>query len=388
MNVLIKKEHDDLRKKIREFAESKVKPVILDFDKNEEFPVMLINGLGKLGVFGMHAPVEYGGSGADTLSYIIAVEELARVDGSVGATLAAHNSLGVGPIVEFGTEEQKQKYLPGLCTGEELWAFGLTEKNAGSDAQGIETIAELTGGQWKINGSKLFITNGSAVISKGLTVAAITGKRNDGRKEISAILVENSTEGVNAHTMKGKLMWRAANNADMTFTDVHVPYENLLGGRGEGIHIMLKTIDNGRLSIAALGLGCAQGAFEMATGYAVKRKQFGRSISEFQGVSFKLADMAMKIENARNTLYNACWLKDNGFDFCKQSAIAKLYCSEIAREVADEAIQIFGGIGLLHENHIERFYRDQRLLQIGEGTSEILRIVISRRILKEFEEHS
>ncbi|MBN2775172.1 MAG: acyl-CoA dehydrogenase family protein, partial [Prolixibacteraceae bacterium] len=370
------------------FAENEIKPVILGFDEKEEFPVSLIEELGKTGVFGMNAPQKFGGMGADTLSYIIAVEELARVDGSVGATLAAHNSLGVGPIVEFGTEKQKQKYLPELCTGKALWAFGLTEKNAGSDAQAVETKADLKKGSWHITGSKLFITNGSSEISKGHTVAAITGKRPDGRKEISAILVENDLPGVTARTMRGKLVWRAANNADIAYKNVVVQEENLLGERGKGIHIMLKTIDNGRLSIAALGLGCAQGAYEMATEYAMKRKQFGKPISEFQAISFKLADMAMKVENARNTLYNACWLKDNGYEFGKQSAMAKLYCSEIAREVTDEAIQVFGGAGLLRENHVERFYRDQRLLQIGEGTSEILRMVISRKILKEFDQNS
>ncbi|NQU86675.1 MAG: acyl-CoA dehydrogenase family protein, partial [Mariniphaga sp.] len=263
-----------------------------------------------------------------------------------------------------------------------------TEKNAGSDAQGVETTAEFKNGNWFINGSKLFIINGNSKISRGLTVAAITGQREDGRKEISAILVENDLPGITSHTMKGKLVWRVANNADIKYNNVVVPKENLLGEQGKGIHIMLKTIDNGRLSIAALGLGCAQGAFEMATDYAVKRKQFGKSISEFQGVSFKLADMAMKIETARNTLYNACWMKDNGLDFSKQSAMARLYCSEIAREVTDEAIQIFGGAGLLRENHIERFYRDQCLLQIGEGTSEILRLVISRKVLNDYESKS
>lgn len=384
MNVLEKKTHVDLRQKIREFAEGNIKPVILEYDKNEEFPTGLIAELGTLGVFGMNAPKEYGGTGSDTLSYIIVVEELARVDGSVAATLAAHNSLGVGPIVEFGTEQQKQELLPGLCTGKELWAFGLTEKNAGSDAQGVETTAGFSDGNWVVNGSKLFITNGSADISKGLTVAAVTGQRPDGKKEISAFLVRNNLPGVETLTMKGKLVWRAANNAELFYRDVKVGADDLLGERGKGIHIMLKTIDNGRLSIAALGLGCAQGAYEMALKYALERKQFGQAIAEFQSISFKLADMAVKIEAARNLLYNACWLKDSGAEFGKQSAMAKLYCAEVAREVTTEAMQIFGGAGLLHENHIERFYRDQRLLPIGEGTNEILRMVISRKIIKEF----
>lgn len=383
MNVLITEKNEALRQKIRTFAEQEIKPVILYYDEKEEFPIDLIKQLGKLGVFGMNAPVEYGGKGLDTLSYIIAVEELARIDGSVGATLAAHNSLGIGPIMEFGTEEQKQHYLPSLCTGEKLWAFGLTEKNAGSDAQGVETTAQLKDGKWVVNGSKLFITNASSEIASGMTVAAITGTKPNEKKEISAILVDSDTSGYEKNVMKGKLVWRSADNGDIRFDNVSVPKGKLLGEQGKGIHIMLRTIDNGRLSIAALGLGCAQGAYEMAREYALNRKQFGRPIAEFQAVSFKISDMVMKIENARNTLYNACWLKDNGHEFGKQSAMAKLYCSEIAREVTDEAIQIFGAAGLLRENHIERFYRDQRLLQIGEGTSEILRMVISRKILRE-----
>ncbi len=383
MNVFSTPKNEELRQKIRDFAEKEVKPVILEYDKKEEFPVALIKKLGKQGVFGINAPKKYGGQGEDTLSYIIAVEELARVDGSVGATLAAHNSLGIGPIVEFGTEKQKQKFLPDLCTGENLWAFGLTEKNAGSDAQAVETKAELKNGKWIINGSKLYITNASSEIASGMTVAAITGVRAGSKKEISAILVPSSLPGYSKKTMTGKLVWRAADNADIQLENVKVPEENLLGTRGKGISIMLKTIDNGRLSIAALGLGCAQGAYEMAKDYAQKRKQFGQPIASFQAVSFKLADMALKIENARNTLYNACWLKDNGHPFGKQSAMAKLYCSEIAKEVTDEAVQIFGAAGLMRENHVERFYRDQRLLQIGEGTSEILRMVISRKILNE-----
>ncbi len=381
MNVLITQKNEELRQKVRDFAEQEIKPVILEYDKKEEFPIGIVKKMGELGLFGINAPKEYSGQGEDTLSYIIAVEELARVDGSMGATLAAHNSLGIGPIVEFGTEKQKKKFLPQLCKGENLWAFGLTEKNAGSDAQGVETTAELKNGNWLINGSKLYITNASSAIASGMTVAAITGTKAGGKKEISAILVKSNVPGYTKKIMTGKLMWRAADNANVRFENVEVPEENLLGVRGKGISIMLKTIDNGRLSIAALGLGCAQGAYEMAKEYALKRRQFGQPISSFQAVSFKLADMATKIENARNTLYNACWLKDNGHPFGKQSAMAKLYCSEVAKEVTDEAVQVFGAAGLMRENHIERFYRDQRLLQIGEGTSEILKMVISRKIL-------
>ncbi len=384
MNALIQEKHLLIRRKMRQFAEEIIKPVIDDFDEKEIFPVELVREMGKTGVLGMTAPIEFGGQGSDYLSYIIAIEEVARVDSSMAATLAAHNSLGLGPIIEFGTTHQKQSMIPAFCTGEKLWAFGLTEENAGSDAQGVETTAHISDNEFVINGSKKYITNGTSGISAGMTILAITGQ-SDGRKEMTAILVEKERVGFIRETMKNKLVWRAADNGILYFNDCRVPLGNQLGERGKGFKIMLKTLDSGRLSIAAIGLGLAQGAFEMAKTYAKQRRQFGKSLSEFQIIAFKLADMAMKIENARNTLYNACWLKDNGQPFAQQAAMAKLYCSEIAREVADEALQILGGAGLFKNREwpIERFYRDQRLLQIGEGTSEILRIVISRNILKD-----
>lgn len=384
MNALLTDKHHQIRQEVRHFAETFVKPVIDDYDEKEIFPVELVREMGKTGVLGMTAPTKYGGKASDYLSYIIAIEEMARVDSSMAATLAAHNSLGVGPILEFGTEKQKDTFLPAFCTGEKLWAFGLTEENAGSDAQGVETTAIVSGDSFLINGSKKFITNGTSEISGGMTTLAITGEK-DGRKEFTAILVEKGTPGFIRETMKSKLVWRAADNGMLYFNDCKVPLENQLGERGNGFKIMLKTLDSGRLSIAAIGLGLAQGAYEMARAYAKQRKQFGKSLSEFQVIAFKLADMAMKIENARNTLYNACWLKDNKLPFAQQAAMAKLYCAEIAREVADEAVQILGGAGLFKNRDwpIERFYRDQRLLQIGEGTSEILRMVISRNLLKD-----
>lgn len=384
MNALLQEKHHQIKARVRQFAETVIKPVIDDYDEKEIFPVDLVREMGKLGVLGMTAPVEFGGQGADYLSYVIAIEEMARIDSSMAATLAAHNSLGVGPIVEFGTQEQKAKFLPAFCTGEQLWAFGLTEENAGSDAQGVETTAQISGDEFVVNGSKKYITNGTSEISAGMTTLAITGEK-DGRKEFTAILIEKEREGFVRETMKTKLVWRAADNGILYFNDCRVPVENQLGERGYGFKIMLKTLDSGRLSIAAIGLGLAQGAYEIAKGYAKQRKQFGKSLSEFQVIAYKLADMALKIENARNTLYNACWLKDNGHSFAQQAAMAKLYAAEIAREVADEAVQILGGAGLFKNREwpIERFYRDQRLLQIGEGTSEILRMVISRNILKE-----
>ncbi|MCK9639434.1 MAG: acyl-CoA dehydrogenase family protein [Prolixibacteraceae bacterium] len=379
MNELLDNRTVEYRKKIRAFSELVIKPIAIEQDKKEEFPVELAKKMGEAGLFGITLPEEYGGQGLDYLSYIIAIEEMARIDSSPAATVAAHNSLGIGPIYHFGTEAQRLKFLPGLCTGEKIWAFGLTETNAGSDAKGVETEAKLVDNQWIINGSKVFITNSSSSIASGITLQSITDLRN-GEKELSVILVERTTPGYSTEPIKGKLMWRAVDNGKLHFHNCVVPADNLLGKRGEGLKVMLSTLDAGRLSIAAIGLGLAQGAFEMAVDYARKRKQFGKTLSAFQAISFKLADMATKIELARNTLYHACRLKDAGLPFGKQAAMSKLYCSEIAKEVADESLQIHGAYGFLRENHIERFYRDQRLLQIGEGTSEILKMVISRHI--------
>ncbi len=377
--MYITEEHELIRKTVRDFAERVIKPVARELDENEQFSEEITAQMGELGLFGMCSPEEYGGQKMDILSYIIAVEELARVDGSQAATLAAHNSLGIAPILEFGTEEQKKKYLPGLCSGKELWAFGLTEPEAGSDSRATKTTAKLVNGQWIINGSKIFITNGSVDISVGVTVQTVS-RVKDGKKEFTTILVEKNTPGFTSRQMHKKMMWRSSDTAELYFDDCTVPESNILGKVGQGSKIMLHTLDHGRLSIAAMGLGLAQGAFEMALQYAKERKQFGRPIVKFQVTAFKLADMATKIELARTFLYHACWLKDQAMDFTKESAIAKLYCSEIAKEVADEAVQIHGGYGLMKDYDIERFYRDQRLLQIGEGTSEIQRLVIARCI--------
>lgn len=385
MNALLKQIHHEVRARVRAFAVEKIKPVIGQFEALEEFPVELIKAMGSLRLFGMQVPVEYGGQGSDYLSFVIAVEELARIDSSVAATLAAHNSLGVGPILEFGTESQKQKYLPALCTAQHLWAFGLTEENAGSDAQGVETVAEEKENGWLVNGHKKYITNGASEIAKGISFVAQTGIRTDGKKEFTVFMVSKGAPGYTRESMKNKLLWRAADNGMVYFKDCLIPPEDQLGERGHGIKIMLKTIDSGRLSIAAMGLGLAQGAYEMATAFAKKRKQFGKAIAEFQTISFKLADMAMKIEHARCFLYHACWLKDRKQPFGKESAMAKLFCSQVASDVASDALQIFGGAGFFRNDEypIEKFFRDQRLLSIGEGTSEVLRMVISRSVLKD-----
>jgi alkylation response protein AidB-like acyl-CoA dehydrogenase len=375
----ITEKHDALRQRVRDFAESEIAPLAAELDEKEEFSVELYRKMGELGLLGMTLPEQYGGQGADTLSYIIAVEELARVDSSQAGILASHNSLGIAPIAGFGTEAQKERFLPGLTTGEKLWAFGLTEPTAGSDSQGTKTEAVLEGGEWVINGEKMFISNASTPVSAGINVQAVTGK-TETRKELSLIIVEQDTPGFTVEKIHNKMMWRAIDTARLKFEDCRVPAENLLGERGKGSKISLTTLDGGRLSIAAMGLGLARGAMELAMDYAKKREQFGKPIARFQAIGFKLAEMEVKIELARNTLYRACWLKDQGKPFAKEAAIAKLYCSEIAKEVADEALQIHGGYGLLKGNPIERFYRDQRLLQIGEGTSEILKLVISRKM--------
>lgn len=380
MNFELTETQKMIRETVRDFAEREIKPRAQELDEKAEFSYELTAKMGELGLFGMYLPEKYGGQGLDTLSYIIAVEELARVDGSQAATLAAHNSLGIGPIYYYGTEEQKMKYLPMLCTGKALWGFGLTEPGAGSDSRGTKTTARLEDGKWIINGSKIFITNAASEIAMGATVQAVTKTFENGKKEFTCIIVERGTPGFKQVPMHGKMMWRASDTAELYFDDCTVPEENLLGEIGEGSHMMLSTLDNGRLSIAAMGLGLAQGAYEMALAYAQERKQFGKPISKFQINAFKLADMATKIELARNLLYKACWLKDNGKPFAKEAAMSKLYCSEIAKQVADEAVQIHGGYGLMKDYPVERFYRDQRLLQIGEGTSEIQRLVISRYI--------
>lgn len=372
-------EQEMLRKSMRDFAEKEIKPVRQELDQKEEFSYDLVSKMAQMGLFGMTISPDYGGQGSDTLSYIIAVEELARVDACQAATVAAENSLGIGPFYNFGTEEQKRKYLPSLCSGENLWGFGLTEPDAGSDAQNSKTKAELIDGQWVINGSKIFITNSASKITAGVTVQAVTGQTGN-RKELSCIIVEKGTSGFTAKEMHNKLTWRSSNTGELYFDNVTVPEENILGKRGDGFKQMMQTLDSGRLSIAAMGLGGAQGAFEAGLQYARERKAFGKAISQFQINAYKLADCAVEIEAARGLLYKACWLKDQGRPFGKEAAMAKLFSSEAFKRVADHAVQLHGGYGLMEEYPVAKFYRDQRLLEIGEGTSEIQRLVISRHI--------
>jgi alkylation response protein AidB-like acyl-CoA dehydrogenase len=379
MHPFLTEAHELYRLNVREFAEKEIAPLAAQLDEEERFSPELTKKMGQAGLLGINIPKQYGGQELDTLSYIIAIEELSRVDGSQAATVAAHNSLGLAPIYDYGTEAQKQKYLPKLTSGEHLWAFGLTEVKAGSDARGTETTAVIDGDQFVIDGSKRYITNISNKLTLGITLQVMTLDAQN--KEVpTTILVEKGTPGFESKPMKGKMMWRASDTGEATFKNCRVSIDNLLGQPGYGLKNMLKTLDSGRLSIAAMGLGLAQGAFEMAMSYAQKREQFNQPIVKNQVIQFKLADMAVKIELARNTHNTACKLKEMGQPFGKEAAISKLYTSEIAKEVADEAMQIFAGAGLFKNNPIERFYRDQRILQIGEGTSEILRVVIARHL--------
>jgi len=376
----LSKEQEMIRKEVRKFSEREIGEVAADLDEREAFSVELTKKMGEIGLFGMFVSEDYDGQGLDYLSYIIAVEEVARVDGSQAATVAAGNSLGIGPIYYYGTEAQKKKYLPKLCSGEGVWGFGLTEPTAGSDAGGSTTTAVQDGDAWVLNGSKIFITNAACDLSLGVTVQAVTGRRQSGKPEYTCFLVERGTPGFKAVPMKGKMMWRSSDTAQLYFDGVRVPNENILGKKGDGFHQMLATLDGGRLSIGAMGLGGAQGAYEAALKYAKQRVQFGQPICKFQAVAFKLADCALEIECARNLIYKACWLRDQKRPFGKEAAMAKLYCAEVMGRVVNHAVQIHGGYGLMKDYHVERFYRDQKLLDIGEGTSEVQRIVISRFI--------
>ena len=380
LNFDLTEEQNLTRQAVRDFAEKEIAPLAQELDEKEEFSVELTQKMGELGLLGCFVPEKYGGSNMGYISYIIAVEELARVDGSQAATIAAGNSLGIGPIYYFGNEEQRTEWLPRLCAGKMLAAFGLTEPGAGSDAGSSRTKAELRGDHWVINGSKIFITNSANPLTGVVIVQAITGIKEDGKRELSCLIVPRDSPGFTAREMKKKMMWRGSNTGELFFEDCLIPRQDLLGQRGDGLHQMLSTLDGGRLSIGAMGLGGAQGAFEMALNYSNTRVQFGRPIASFQVNAFKLADMALEIELARNLLYKACWLRENNRPFSTVAAMAKLFCSEVMGRCVNHAVQLHGGYGLMKEYKIERFYRDQKLLEIGEGTSEIQRIIIARNI--------
>lgn len=379
MNFELTKEQKMIKDMVRKFAENEVVPKAEYVDKTAEFPIETFQKMGELGLLGIPFPEKYGGSGGDTVSYALAVEEIGRACGSTGLSYAAAVSLGAAPIYYFGTEEQKEKYLIPLASGEALGAFGLTEPSAGSDAGGTRTKAILDGDDYVINGEKSFITN--AGFAKTLIVTAVTGKDDRGKNIISAIIVPTDTPGLKIRSSYDKMGVRGSNTSEIILEDVRVPKENLLGDPNKGFKQFLYTLDGGRISIAALSLGIAQAAFEAAVKYAKERVQFGHTLSKFQAIQFKLADMAMEIELARNMVYKSAWLKDNGKPFTKESAIAKLYASETAVRTSNQAIQIHGGNGYMREYAVERYLRDAKLMEIGEGTSEIQRMVISRQIL-------
>lgn len=377
MNFDLTSEQDMIRRTMKEFADEVVAPGAGERDQTKEFPLAIFKQLGEMGMMGLPFPEEYGGAGADTVSFAIVTEELSRACGSTGITYSAHISLGGAPLHLFGTKEQKEKYLTPICTGETLGAFGLTEPNAGSDAGGTRTTAQSENGEYIINGNKCFITNAS--FANHLALTAITGEK-DGRKEISAIIVPTDAPGFTIIDNYEKMGLNASNTTELVFENVRVPKENLLGTEGEGFKQFLVTLDGGRIGIGAMAVGIAQAAYESALAYAKERKQFGTSISKFQAIQFKLADMAMKIELARNMVYKAAWLKDQGRPFTKEASFCKLYASEICSEVANEAVQIHGGYGYMKDYHVERYLRDGKLTEIGEGTSEVQRMVIARQL--------
>ena len=375
MNYDLTQEQQLVRDTVREFAESRIAPVAAELDREHRFPYDLVEELAGLGLMGMTVPEEYGGAGADAVSYAIAIEELTRIDSSVAITVAAHHSLGTLPIFYFGNEEQKQEWLPQLASGQKLAAFGLTEPGAGSDAGATRTTAELRNGEWIVNGSKLFITNAGTDITACVTITARTGE-----DEISNLIIPNGSTGYEISAPLEKMGWHASDTRELSFRDCAVPEGNLLGPRGQGFNQFLEILDGGRISVGAMGVGLAQGAYDLAAAYAGEREQFGRPIAKFQAVQFRLVDMATEIEAARNLVYKAAWTKDQGRPFAKEAAIAKLYTGEMSNRVVNWALQVHGGYGYMDEFAISRLYRDQKILEIGEGTNEAQRMVIARHL--------
>src|SRR5436190_4435208 len=375
MNFDLSSEHELIRDTVREFARERIAPVAEELDREHRFPYELVKEASELGLMGIPIPEEYGGAGADTLSYAIAVEELTRIDSSFAITVAAHTSLGTMPIFLFGTDEQKQEWLPDLASGRKLAAFGLTEPGAGSDAGATRTTAELRGGSWVINGSKIFITNAGTDITACVTITARTGD-----DEISNLIVSNGTDGYEISAPMEKMGWRASDTRELSFRDCAVPEGNLLGERGQGFRQFLEILDGGRISVAAMGVGLAQGAYDLAYDYAQEREQFRRKISSFQAIQFKLADMATEIEAGRALTYKAAWLKDQGRPIAQAAPMAKLYTGEMSHRDANVARPIHGGYGYMDEFAISRLYRDQKILEIGEGTNEVQRMVIAKHL--------
>jgi short-chain 2-methylacyl-CoA dehydrogenase len=362
----------------REFARDEVRPRAEEMDRDAQFPYELVAKMAELGFMGLPFPEEYGGAGADTVSYALAVMEIARADASTAITLAAHVSLGATPFYLFGSERQKQEYLVPLARGEMLWGFGLTEPGAGSDAGNVATKAELREGRWVINGTKAFITNSGTEISGGTTITAVTGRRPDGSREISNLIVPQATPGFTRSRKYSKMGWRASDTRELSFVDAAVPEANLLGPRGEGYRQFLSILDGGRISVAALSIGLAMGAYDEALAYSKERHAFGKPISKFQAISFKLVDMLTEIEHAKLMMLRAAWEKDQGRDYVQAASFAKLFAGELSHRVVNDALQIHGGYGFMDEYPISRMYRDQKINEIGEGTNEVQRLILAR----------
>ncbi|MFN2461687.1 MAG: acyl-CoA dehydrogenase family protein [Candidatus Velthaea sp.] len=380
MNFDLSDDQKAIQSLCREFAREEVAPRAEELDRNAEFPYDIVAKMAGLGLLGLPFPEEYGGAGADTVSYALAVMELARADASVAITLAAHVSLGASPFYLFGNEEQKQNLLVPLAQGRRLWGFGLTEPGAGSDAGATQTRAELRDGRWIVNGTKAFITNSGTDITGGTTITAVTGTDARGRPEISNIIVPQDTPGFTRAKKYNKMGWKASDTRELAFVDAAVPEENMLGPRGQGLKQFLATLDGGRISVGALSVGLAWGAYDEALRYAKDRHQFGRPIAKFQAIQFKLADMLMEIEHAKLMVLKAAWEKDAGRDFAMTASLAKLYSGEVSRRVVNEAVQIHGGYGFMDEYPVSRMYRDQKVNEIGEGTNEVQRLLIARML--------
>jgi alkylation response protein AidB-like acyl-CoA dehydrogenase len=379
MDFDLSPEQQDFQKTIRQFVDDAIRPNAERWDHEHELPMDAVAQMADLGLFGLPFPEEYGGSGADFLTLCLAIEEIARVDSSLAITLEAAVGLGAMPVYRFGNEDQKQRWLPSLAAGENLAGFGLTEPGGGSDAGATKTSARVDNGEWVINGSKSFITNSGTPITSFVTVTAITGG-TDGRKEISAIIVPNGTPGYEVGKPYRKMGWWHSDTHELSFNDCRVPEENLLGDRGRGFANFLKILDDGRIAIAALAVGLAQGCVDECIKYANERTAFGKSIGSFQGLQFMIADMAMKTDLARNAYHRAAWLAEQGRPYKKEAAMAKLFASETAVDVARDAVQVHGGYGYIEEFPVCRHFRDSKILEIGEGTSEVMRILIAREL--------
>ena len=377
--LFFSEDHIAIQSMVKEFSKTEIEPIANELDANEEFPKKLVEKMGSLGLMGMIIPSKYGGAGLDMISFVTAIIELAKADASVAITMAAHTSLGSLPLLLYGSEAQKKRYLPKLAKGEIIGAFGLTEPDAGSDAGGTKTKAILDGNDYVVNGGKIFITNAGEA-----SVLSFTSKIEESNNDlgIGAFIIPTNTKGLEIGNKEKKMGWKASDTRQIFFKNMRIPKNSIMGKPGEGFKKFLKTLVSGRVSIGALSIGTALGAYERALKYSSQRESFGKKINKFQSISFKLADMATKIEASKLLVYHAAWMKDQGLNIVKEAAMAKLYASETAMSVTGDAIQVFGGNGYTKENQIERFYRDAKILEIGEGTSEIQRLIISREIIK------